>query len=66
MVKFDLRGLGISAQYANFIDLDISKNLNLEVKLNTNKFFNMTVEEMRPLTFKDLYSNGGIKDIAFH
>lgn len=55
MVKFDMRGLGISPQYASFIDLDISKNLNLEMKLNTSKFLNMTVEEMQRLTFKELY-----------
>ena len=59
MIKFDLSRMRIQPQHSKFIDLETSKPLNLEMKLNTNRFLNMTAEEMANLTFRDLYSNQG-------
>ena len=40
MVKIDLKVIGINAEEALFISLDVEKPLNLEMKINTQKVSN--------------------------
>ena len=65
MVKIDLRSLAISIEHAAFIDLDITQTLNLEIKLNMQRLSFMSAQEMERMTFRELYSNNGIKELQF-
>lgn len=63
LIKLDLESMNIDPENASFIDLDISKTLNLEIKFNIQRVMNFYALDQ--MTHKQLHRHDGYSKIEW-
>ena len=64
LIKLDLKSMNIDPENASFIDLDISKTLNLEIKFNIQRVMNFS-GPLDQMTHKQLHRHDGYSKIEW-
>lgn len=64
-IKMDLRNLNIDPEYASFIDLDVNKTLNFEIKFHVQRV-TLNSTGFEDLTHRRLHSEDYYKNMIWH